>query len=548
MMALTTTARAVLFGKKNNQLTFNSVAKASLWRALGSDQTGQPTVGDYAKHLLSSAIASAFGVRGERFAVERLPHGWPADVFAIAAKEIAEKSGTIKLPEGQVVPAFRLTAKGAQVLPTAWVAYIKGSADYSKVEALGDSIRESLSQAGKKLTVRVAPFPLRIEVDRPSPEKVTLDSVWPALKAAPKNKYEYMTGFYFQDGALKVGVCELYDPREWSGVIAGAAGSGKSQFSLAWLLSMALNTSPEYMSLVIGDPKCADLLSLSGLPHLAYGRVLSDIDEIRMAVKAVEAEMDRRIAARDKSIVRKRVVLFLDEWADIAQLDTTGEIAAAVVRLGLKGRFWGINIFLATQKTTSAVLSTLILANLVSRFCLRVGSFDEAKWVSGQSGCYAHKLPGNGAMLLYNPQHNDGLRVQGFYVGDPGDANFDNVVGAYVGDIIDQWTNVRPHWSVNLPPAPEMVQSGLPLVEVTADSDEEYVDPVGGKTNEERRGRGRPAQPLPYDFYKAAEDERARLGDKFKANSLRKLHKALYGKELNPDSAKELHDTLCNDA
>lgn len=542
MMALTNTARAVLFGKKNNQVTFNSVAKATMWRALGSDQTGRPTIGDYAKHLLSSAIAAAFGVSGERSAVERLPHGWPADVFAIAAKEISEKAGTIKLPEGHVVPAFRLTAKGAQVLPTMWVARIKGGADYSKVEALGDSIRESLSQAGKKLTVRVAPFPLRIEVDRPNPEKVTLDSIWPQLKATPKNAYEYMTGFYFQDGALKVGICELYDPREWSGVIAGAAGSGKSQFSLAWLLSMALNTSPEYMSLVIGDPKCADLLSLVNLPHLAYGRVLSDIDDIRTAVKDVETEMDRRIAARDKSVVRKRIVLFLDEWADIAQLDVSGEITAAVVRLGLKGRFWGINIFLATQKTTSAVLSTLILANLVSRFCLRVGSFDEAKWVSGQSGCYAHKLPGNGAMLLYNPQHNDGLRVQGFYVGDPADADFDNVVSAYVADINAQWPNVRPHWSVNLPAAPEMVQSGLPLVEATVIGDEEYAAMVGGKN--ERRGRGRPSVELQENFFDALYAEEERIDGSLSVYGIRKLYKSLYGKLLSSDKAQRLFDEI----
>ena len=533
MMALANTARAVLFGKKNTELTFHMVAFATLWRALGSDQAGRPTIGDYAKHLLSSAIASTFGVRGERATVERLPQGWPADVFAIAAKEISEKGGTIKLPEGQVVPAFRLTAKGAQVLPTAWVAYIKGSADYSKVESLGDSIRESLAQAGKKLTVRVAPFPLRIEVDRPNPEKVTLDSVWPSLKAAPKNAYEYMTGFYFQDGALKVGVCELYDPREWSGVIAGAAGSGKSQFSLAWLLSMALNTSPEYMSLVIGDPKCADLLSLGGLPHLAYGRVLSDIDEIRVAVKAVEAEMDRRIAARDKSIVRKRIVLFLDEWADIAQLDTTGEIAGAVVRLGLKGRFWGINIFLATQKTTSAVLSTLILANLVSRFCLRVGSFDEAKWVSGQSGCYAHKLPGNGAMLLYNPQHNDGLRMQGFYVGDPADADFDNVVGAYVADINAQWPNARPHWSVNLPAAPEMVQSGLTLGEVT-----------GGDAESNLIGAASKAVEFDQSFVIAMMKKYDTDAAKFSINAIRKAHEEIYGSACRNDRAKRLYSAI----
>lgn len=524
---ITNVARAVLFGKKNNRMTFNMAAKASFLRAVGRD-SGMPTLTQYAGHLAKNALATLFGIRDERTIQDRLPIGWPSDVFAIAAKEIAEKGGVLKLPEGQVVPAFHLTAKGAQVLPHLWVAYIRGNADYDKVAGLGDAIRESLAQAGKRLTVRVVPFPLRMEIDRPDAKVITLADVWAGLKRQQKNAYEYVTGFYF-DNTLKVGFFDLFDAREWSGIIAGASGSGKSQFSLSMLLSMALNTSPENLSLVIGDPKCADLLALSGLPHLAYGRILSEIDDIKTAVKAVEAEMDRRIKAGDKSIVRKRIVLFLDEWADISQLDKTGEIEASIVRLGLKGRFWGINLFLATQKTTSAVLSTLVLANLVARFCLRVGSVTESTFVSGQPGCYAHKLPGKGAILTYNPHYNDGLREQGFYVGDPADPAYDKIVGAYVADISAEWPGLRPHWAPGMPAAPEMVQDELPMPK-----------------EEPKRGRGRPSVDVPDDLLDAIDAAEEQKGGPLSEYGIRVLSKKLYGKRLSSAQAKDLHDALYN--
>jgi hypothetical protein len=136
-------------------------------------------------------------------------------------------------------------------------------------------------------------------------------------------------------------------------------------------------------------------------------------------------------------------------------------------------------------------------------------------------------------MLLYNPQHNDGLRVQGFYVGDPGDADFDNVVGAYVGDIITQWPNVRPHWSVNLPPAPEMVQSGLPLVEL-----------AGGDAESNLIGAASKAVEFDQSFVIAMMKKYENEGAKFSINAIRKAHGEIYGSECRNDRAKRLYNAI----
>jgi hypothetical protein len=126
------TARAVLFGRKpNNEMTLGNVARASLMRLFGSDAKGKPTVGQYVGHLGVRTLQGAFGIRNERPVEGRLPSGWPADVFAVIAKEIEAKGGTIKLEDGAIIPAFRLTSAGAVVLPHMYVAYIKPTSQFS---------------------------------------------------------------------------------------------------------------------------------------------------------------------------------------------------------------------------------------------------------------------------------------------------------------------------------------------------------------------------------------------------------------------------------
>ena len=71
-----------------------------------------------------------------------------------------------------------------------------------------------------------------------------------------------LIGFpYFDGRGLQLGIADLVDSKEFSAVIGGASGSGKSQMSLMILLSAMLNTSPDLLSVIICDPKNKDFLS-----------------------------------------------------------------------------------------------------------------------------------------------------------------------------------------------------------------------------------------------------------------------------------------------
>jgi ABC-type dipeptide/oligopeptide/nickel transport system ATPase component len=531
MPRFASTARAVLFGRKqNNDLTFGNVALAAIWRLFGGEAKDKPTVGQYVGHLGVRTLQGAFGIRNERTVEGRLPGGWPADVFAIIAKEIEAKGGTIKLEDGAIIPAFRLTANGAVVLPHMYVAYIKPTSqysDYKKAAGLDEPIEESLAQKGKHLAVRVMSKPLRVEVERPDAELISLADDWELLKAQPTNQYEYTFGTYFADKSLKIGVADLLDPNECHAAIVGMSGSGKTQLAMSIILTAALNTSPEHLSMVVIDPKNLDFSPLAGLPHLANGSIIYDLDTAANAVRLVVAEMDRRTAAGKQSVTQKRIMLFIDELPDLLDQDrqTDGEsLESALVRLLQKGRGVGINVFIAAQQAKKEVVSTRVLENMSWRMVGSVNTYYASTHASGQEGCLAHKLPGKGSFLMYNPEFRNGVRVQSHFVAEPKRSDYTAVIGNFVADINERWQGIRPHWAIvqPLPAQQAMVQDELPM-------------DVNTKP-------GRPTTEFDGKFILTIMQERKAGG--ISINAVRKLHQTMHGTDCGHKRAKELLDLL----
>ena len=357
-------------------------------------------------------------------------------------------------------------------------------------------------------------FPLRVEVDRPDAVLVSLSDDWQMIHNQPVNRFEYVTGTHYDNGALQIGIADLCDSREFSGIVAGASGSGKSQWAMSMLLSAAFNTSPELLTMVICDPKHVDFAPLMTLPHLAHSGILTEVDDCRAAIMAVLAEMDRRVKAGDRSVMGKRILLYIDELPDLLMQDD-GTIEAALIRLAQKGRAWGINLFVAAQKATSDVISTKVLANLAVRVVMRVGSFHESTHVSGQDGCTAHKLPGNGASLIYNAEHNGGLRSQTHFVADADKPNFDRQVGRFVEDVRSRWAGCRPHWRFVAPePIGKVVES--------SSTDDDW----------------------PFGFRAAVAALHESNSSNFSIRAVRRLHQSMYGSEPRHDRAKALYDEI----
>ena len=184
------------------------------------------------------------------------------------------------------------------------------------------------------------------------------------------------------------------------GLIAGMTGSGKSEFIISYILSMALNYHPYEVSFVLIDYKGGGLTGAfenketgMKLPHLAGTITNLDTVEMNRSLASVQSELRKRQRmfneARDKldestidiykyqSLYRKGLVdkpishLFIisDEFAELKQ--QRPEFMDQLISTARIGRSLGVHLILATQKP-SGVVNDQIWSNSKFRICLRV--------------------------------------------------------------------------------------------------------------------------------------------------------------------------------
>ena len=184
------------------------------------------------------------------------------------------------------------------------------------------------------------------------------------------------------------------------GLIAGMTGSGKSEFIITYILSMAVNYHPDEVAFVLIDYKGGGLAGAFDdpkrgihLPHLVGTMTNLDGAAIQRSMMSIQSELKRRqrIFNEAKSIAnegtmdiysyqklrRKGVVkeaiphLFIisDEFAELkAQKPEFMDQLISTARIG---RSLGVHLILATQKP-AGVVNDQILSNTKFRVCLRV--------------------------------------------------------------------------------------------------------------------------------------------------------------------------------
>ena len=184
------------------------------------------------------------------------------------------------------------------------------------------------------------------------------------------------------------------------GLIAGMTGSGKSEFIITYILSMALNYHPYEVQFILIDYKGGGLAGAFEnnqiglkLPHLVGTITNLDKNEITRSLASVESELKRRQAlfnvAREKSgestidiykyqkMYRQGVLtepvshLFIicDEFAELKMQQP--EFMEQLISTARIGRALGVHLILATQKP-SGVVDPQIWSNTRFRICLRV--------------------------------------------------------------------------------------------------------------------------------------------------------------------------------
>ena len=204
-----------------------------------------------------------------------------------------------------------------------------------------------------------------------------------------------------KDGELfKLDLHEKYDGPH--GLIAGSTGSGKSEFIITYILSMALNYHPYEVQFVLIDYKGGGLTGAfenreTGvhIPHLAGTITNLDISEMNRTLVSIESELKRRQAkfneVRDsigestmdiykyQRLYRQGVIkepishLFIisDEFAELkAQQPDFMDQLISTARIG---RSLGVHLILATQKP-SGVVNDQIWSNSKFKVCLKVQS------------------------------------------------------------------------------------------------------------------------------------------------------------------------------
>lgn len=207
-------------------------------------------------------------------------------------------------------------------------------------------------------------------------------------------------------------VADFADPNMCHSLVAGAAGSGKSEFLKSLVASLISRNTPATLKLTIIDPKVLTFGSLlSGLRHLSEP-VITEVSAAIPCLEKAVADMERRYKTMaqegfenlslrlhaGRTDIPYRVIVF-DEFGDLilSGSEEKKEFERLVARIAQMGRAAGIHLVLATQRPDRNVVTGLIKANLPLKICMRVVNSTNSNIVLDQTG--GEKLLGHGDLL-----------------------------------------------------------------------------------------------------------------------------------------------------
>lgn len=218
-----------------------------------------------------------------------------------------------------------------------------------------------------------------------------------------------------------------------NGVVAGMVGSGKTEMMQSWILSMAVNFSPQDVSFVLVDFKGTGLLRpFRNLPHVAG--MISDLDtNIARNLVALENELERREkifanAHMSPNILKYKeayaqgkvsenlpfLMIVVDEYAEFKKRfpDFTSKIESIFCR----GRSLGVYMILMTQSPSGIVTSQMENNNRF-RWCLKVANSEASREMLKHTDAANIRYPGRAYVQV--GQDEVYTQIQSFYSGAP---------------------------------------------------------------------------------------------------------------------------------
>ncbi|MBS6395823.1 MAG: DUF853 family protein [Clostridiales bacterium] len=172
------------------------------------------------------------------------------------------------------------------------------------------------------------------------------------------------------------------------GLVAGTTGSGKSETLQTYILSLAVNFSPDDVCFFIIDFKGGGMANLfTDLPHLAGQISNLSGNQVRRAMVSIKSENRRRqklfndnsvnninsytrlYKNGEASVPVPHLLIIIDEFAELRRAEP--EFMKELISVAQVGRSLGVHLILSTQKPDGTVDEN-IWSNTKFRLCLRV--------------------------------------------------------------------------------------------------------------------------------------------------------------------------------
>ena len=215
------------------------------------------------------------------------------------------------------------------------------------------------------------------------------------------------------------------------GLIAGSTGSGKSEFIITYILSLAINYHPDDLALIIIDYKGGGLAGAFQkgnykLPHLIGTITNIDTTNLQRSLASIQSELKRRQIifneARNMTdegtldiykyqemyhngIVNEPIphlLIICDEFAELKQQQP--EFMDELISVARIGRSLGVHLILATQKP-AGIVNDQIRSNSKFGICLKVQDKEDSMDVIKRPDAASLKNTGQFYMQVGNDEY-----------------------------------------------------------------------------------------------------------------------------------------------
>jgi S-DNA-T family DNA segregation ATPase FtsK/SpoIIIE len=294
----------------------------------------------------------------------------------------------------------------------------------SKIVNLADDLAMVL-KVDRVRVVGSIPGKAAVGIEIPNPARNTVFFREILLSNPYKKSRSYLTIALGVDAVGKPAVADL--ARMPHLLIAGATGAGKSVAINAFICSILYKASPDFVRLLMIDPKRIELSVYEGIPHLLHPVVVEPKMASRALLWAVR-EMERRYKLLEEARVKSfttynetaeeklpYIVIIVDELADLMMV-ASKDVETSIARLAQMARAAGMHIILATQRPSVDVLTGLIKANFPTRISFKVSSKVDSRTILDSSG--AEHLLGLGDMLFLPPGAAKLKRIHGAFISE----------------------------------------------------------------------------------------------------------------------------------